>query len=71
MPPGYVKRREIFAQFKVLLAQLLHHKPQSNEQLWAFLAKLNDVSHSVARQLMERQFIKRHLIETTLYRNDI
>ena len=46
LPPGNVKRHEVFAEFKVLFPQLLHHEPDSNEQLSALRGKVNDVIHS-------------------------
>ena len=41
-----MKRHEVFAKFGVIFAQLLHHKPHSNEQLSTLRAKLNKVAHS-------------------------
>ena len=44
--PTSVKREEILADFEVLYAQLVHHKPQSEEQLAALKARLSDLAHA-------------------------
>ena len=41
-----VKREEILADFEVVYAQLVHHKPRSEEQLAALKARLNDLAHA-------------------------
>ena len=33
LPPTNIKREEIFAEFEILFAQLLHHKPKSIDEL--------------------------------------
>ena len=46
LPPTSVKREEILADFEVLYAQLVHHKPRSEEQLAALKARLSDLAHA-------------------------
>ena len=46
LPPTSVKREEVLAEFEVLYAQLLHHKPRSDEHLSALKARLSDVAHA-------------------------
>ena len=46
LPPTSVKREEILADFEVLYAQLVHHKPSSEEQLAALKARLSDLAHA-------------------------
>ena len=41
-----VKREEVLAELEVLYAQLLHHKPRSDEHLSALKARLSDVAHA-------------------------
>ena len=43
-----VNREEVLAQFEVLYAQLIHHKPQSVEQIAALRARLSDLAHAYA-----------------------
>ena len=45
LPPTSVKREEKLADFEVLYAQLVHHKPRSEEQLAALKARLSDLAH--------------------------
>ena len=44
--PSSVKCEEILADFEVLYTQLVHHKPQSEEQLAALKARLSDLAHA-------------------------
>ena len=46
LPPTSVKREEILADFEVLYAQLVYHKPRSEEQLAALKARLSDLAHA-------------------------
>ena len=46
LPPTNPKREGIFVEFKVLIAQLQHHRPQSPEKHSAFKAKLCDLAHA-------------------------
>ena len=46
LPPTNVKREEVFAEFEILFAQLLHHKPKSIDELRLLKAKLNELAHS-------------------------
>ena len=48
LPPTSVKceGEEILADFEVLYAQLVHHKPWSEEQLAALKARLSDLAHA-------------------------
>ena len=46
LPPSNIKREEVFAEFKILLSQLLHHKPKTSDELILLKAKLNEVAHS-------------------------
>ena len=46
LPPTSVKREEVQADFEVLYAQLVHHKPRSEEQLAALKARLSDLAHA-------------------------
>ena len=46
LPPTSVKREEILADFEVIYAQLVHHKPRSEEQLAALNARLSDLAHA-------------------------
>ena len=41
-----VKREKVLADFEVLYAQLVHHKPRSEEQLAALKARLSDLAHA-------------------------
>ena len=45
LPPSNIKR-EVFAEFEILLSQLLHHKPKTSDKLILLKAKLNEVAHS-------------------------
>ena len=45
-PPTNIKREEVFAEFEILFAQLLHHKPKSIDKLSLLKAKLNESAHS-------------------------
>ena len=45
LPPTKINREEIFAEFKVLIGQLLHHTPKSKENASALLAKLNTLAY--------------------------
>ena len=44
--PYSVQREEIFAEFEVLIGQLLHHVPHSSEQFSALKARLSDLAHA-------------------------
>ena len=44
--PHSVQREEIFAEFEVLIGQLLHHVPYSSEQFSALKAGLSDLTHA-------------------------
>ena len=46
LPPSNIKREEVFAEFEILLSQLLHHKPKTSDELILLKAKLNEVAHS-------------------------
>ena len=46
LPPHSVQREEIFAEFEVLIGQLLHHFPLSSEQFSALKARLSDLAHA-------------------------
>ena len=46
LPPHSVQREEIFAEFEVLIGQLLHHVPHSSEQFSALKARLSDLAHA-------------------------
>ena len=46
LPPHSVQREEIFAEFEVIIGQLLHHVPHSSEQFSALKAKLSDFAHA-------------------------
>ena len=46
LPPTNIKREEVFAEFEILFAQLLHHKPKSIDELSLLKAKLNELAHS-------------------------
>ena len=46
LPPYNVKREQIFAEFEVLMDQLLHHSSKSKKDLSALKARLNDLAHS-------------------------
>ena len=46
LPFTKISRKEVFAEFKVLIGQLLHHTPKSKENVSALTAKLNNLAHS-------------------------
>ena len=46
LPPHSVQREEIFAEFEVLIGQLLHHVPHSFKQFSALKARLSDLAHA-------------------------
>ena len=46
LPPHSVQREEIFAEFEVLIGQLLHHVPHSSEQLSVLKARLSNLAHA-------------------------
>ena len=46
LPPSKINREEVFAEFEVLIGQLLHHTPKSKESVSALTAKLNNLAHS-------------------------
>ena len=46
LPLTNVKREEVLADFEELYAQLVHHKPWSEEQLAALKARLSDLAHA-------------------------
>ena len=48
-----VKHEEVLADFEVLYAQLVHHKPRSEEQLAALKAKLSDLAHAYCGSLID------------------
>ena len=45
LPPRYLCKEEIFAEFESLWAQLLHHSATSVEQRTALKARLADLAH--------------------------
>ena len=45
LPPRYLCKEEIFAEFESLWAQLLHHSASSVEQRTALKARLADLAH--------------------------
>ena len=45
LPPTNSKREGIFAEFKILIAQLQHHQPQLPKKHSALKAKLSDLAH--------------------------
>ena len=46
LPPNSDQREEIFAEFEVLIGQLLGHVLQSTEQFSALKARLSDHAHA-------------------------
>ena len=46
LPPHSVQREEIFAEFGVLIGQLLYHVPHFSEQFSALKARLSDLAHA-------------------------
>ena len=46
LPPHSVQQEEIFAEFGVLIGQLLHHVPHSSEQFSVMKARLSDLAHA-------------------------
>ena len=46
LPPTSVKHEEVLADFEVLYAQLVHHKPRSEEQLAALKVRLSDLAYA-------------------------
>ena len=46
LPPNNIQREKIFAEFEVLIGQLLHHVPHSSEQFSALKARLSDLAHA-------------------------
>ena len=46
LPPHSVQREEIFAEFEVLIGQLLHHVPHFSEQFSALKARLSELAHA-------------------------
>ena len=46
LPTNSVQREQIFAEFEVLIDQLLHHVPHSSEQFSALKARLSDLTHA-------------------------
>ena len=44
LPPTRIKRKEVLADFEVIYAQLLHHKPSTTEQSATLKAWLNDLA---------------------------
>ena len=46
LPPSNIKREEIFAEFEILLSQLLYHNAKTNEDLTLLKTRLNEVAHS-------------------------
>ena len=44
-----VKHEEVLADFEVLYAQLVHHKPRSEEQLAGLKDRLSDLAHSYCK----------------------
>ena len=45
LPPSYLRKEEIFVEFRSLWAQLLHHSATSVEQHTAFKAQIADLAH--------------------------
>ena len=52
LPPTNIKREEVFAEFEILFAQLLHPKPKSIDELSLLKAKLNKLAHSFCGSLI-------------------
>ena len=46
LPPHSVQREEIFAEFEVLIGQLLHHVPHSSKQFSALKTRLSNLAHA-------------------------
>ena len=46
LPPTNIKREDVFAEFEILFAQLLHNKPKSIDELSLLKTKLNELAHS-------------------------
>ena len=46
LPPSKISREDVFAEFEVLVRQLLHHTPKSKGSVSALTAKLNNLAHS-------------------------
>ena len=46
LPPSKINRKEVFAEFEVLIGQLLHHTPKLKGSVFALTAKLNNLAHS-------------------------
>ena len=40
LPPTNIKREEVFGEFEILFAQLLHHKPKSIDELFVVLVSM-------------------------------
>ena len=51
--PTNIKREEVFAEFEILFAQLLYHKPKSIDELSLLKAKLNKLAHSFCGSLID------------------
>ena len=49
LPPTSVKHEEVLADFEVLYAQLVHHKPWFEEQLAALKVRLSDLAHAYCK----------------------
>ena len=45
LPPRYLRKEEIFAEFELLWAQLLHHSANSVEQCTALKTRPADLAH--------------------------
>ena len=46
LPPKSVNRKEIFAEFEMLYAQIARQKPISSKELSSLKAKLSDLAHA-------------------------
>ena len=46
LPPKSINRKEVFAEFDILFAQLARQKPISSNEVSALKAKLSDLAHT-------------------------
>ena len=46
LPPNTVEREEIFAEFEVLIGQLLHNVSHCSEQFSSLKVRLSDLAHT-------------------------
>ena len=60
------QREKIFAEFEVLIGQLLHHVPHSSEQFSALEARLSDLAHAYCGNPIDiGDFILKECIQAT------